>query len=142
MMPNNPPKVLLWLDDVRDPQDIRWKEYTQSFDCDQVVWVKDYNEFVEWITQNDLPAFMSLDHDLSPDHYVPKEYWGNKQAEDKWIAEQASKEKTGMDCVKWLVDYCNLNRKRLPLTVVHSFNTSGRENMRAYLSNASKHLGI
>jgi hypothetical protein len=42
-------------------------------------------------------------------------------------------EKTGMDCAKWLVDYCIDNKKELPDYVVHSMNPAGRENIKSLL---------
>jgi hypothetical protein len=44
------------------------------------------------------------------------------------------KEKTGMDCAKWLVDYCMDNKKELPDFVVHSMNPAGAENIKQLLT--------
>ena len=48
-------KRLLWLDDIRDPSSIK------NYD---VTWVKNYDEFVNYLINNDLPYAISFDHDL------------------------------------------------------------------------------
>jgi hypothetical protein len=60
-------KKLLWLDDMRDPQTDTWlMSYAPDFDEDRdnVVWVKNYEDFVAWITENGLPYKIAFDHDL------------------------------------------------------------------------------
>lgn len=49
------------------------------------------------------------------------------------------KEKTGMDCAKWLVDFCIDNELILPDWYGHSMNPVGRENIDVYLRNYRKH---
>ena len=48
-------KKLLWLDDMRDPFTGTWLlSYAPDFDenRENVVWVKNYEDFVAWITEN------------------------------------------------------------------------------------------
>jgi spore coat polysaccharide biosynthesis protein SpsF (cytidylyltransferase family) len=92
--------------------------------------VRNYDEFVSYITKNGLPDFISFDHDLSDEHYNPDMYNG-QEIYNKHYAE--FKEKTGMDCAKWLVDYCMDNKKELPDFVVHSMNPAGGENIKLLL---------
>ena len=84
-------------------------------DC-KVVWVKDYDEFVSWIEENGLPDGINFDHDI------------------------AHHEKTGMDCAKWLVEYCMDNNKKLPKFKSHSANPVGRDNIENLLKNYEKHI--
>ena len=51
-------------------------------------------------------------------------------------------ENTGLDCAKWLVEYCLDNNTKLPDYIVHSANPAGKENIEKYLFNAKKHLYI
>ena len=63
-------KTLLWLDDIRDPQLGTWlMSYAPDFDENRsnVVWVKNYNDFTTWITENGLPYKVAFDHDLGQD---------------------------------------------------------------------------
>ncbi len=92
-------QTLLWLDDIRDPFNTKegWLVFSPIIDCDnyEVIWVKTYNEFVNYITESSLPTGICFDHDLSdyqalrngyPDLFDDQEYPEN--------------EKTGYDCAK------------------------------------------
>lgn len=131
---------LLWLDDVRDPfaKDGEWLVFA-PMKAHEVIWVKDYNEFVAWITENGLPDGIAFDHDLADEHYAPQAHWDEKYA--SWAESQNFKEKTGMDCAKWLVDYCLDNDKVLPRFGSHSANPPGRENIIKLLTNFKKSQG-
>lgn len=53
------------------------------------------------------------------------------------------KEKTGLDCAKWLVNYCMDNSKDLPSTIlVHSQNPVGKQNIELYFKSFIKSLNI
>lgn len=54
-------KKALYLDDVRTPT-----ETLPGYKPWYVV--RNYNEFVEWISKNGLPDFISFDHDLADEH--------------------------------------------------------------------------
>ena len=51
----------------------------------------------------------------------------------EYVHNPPRREKTGMDCAKWLVDYCMDNKKELPDFVVHSMNPAGGENIKSLL---------
>lgn len=119
-------KTLLWLDDIRDPNSYcgdamgSWAEaYTPIYKPFKVVWVKSHNEFVDWITTNGLPDAICFDHDLG---------WESEEVETK----------TGMDCAKWLVEYCLDNNLKLPLYSIQSANPSGKANIDGLLKNFNK----
>ena len=42
-------------------------------------------------------------------------------------------EKTGMDCAKWLVEYCINNNLKFPDYEVHSMNVIGKMNIKSYI---------
>ncbi len=94
----------LYLDDIRTPDDHKkW------------VIARNYDEFVAIIKEKGTPDYISFDHDLADEHY----------------GGDYSKEKTGMDCAKWLIQEDivveNFN--------VHSANPVGAENIRSLLNN-------
>lgn len=91
----------------------------------KLVWVLNYEQFVQWIEKFGLPDIISFDHDLADQHYTPEEY------QDA----QNYTEKTGLDCAKWLVDYCIDNKKKMPTFYVHSANPVGADNIRGLLNN-------
>lgn len=83
-----------------------------------------YVQFIKYIEENGLPSIISFDHDLgdSPElrSMIPIE---------EWYDLEESKEYTGMDCAKWLVNYCLDNSFPLPKYIVHSANPVGKENI-------------
>ena len=88
-----------------------------------------------------MPDTISFDHDLADEHYTPEYFWDNYEESKKfqeWRG-QYYQEKTGMDCAKWLVDYCMDNKKKLPEIFVHSANPVGADNIKGLLDNFVKH---
>lgn len=136
-------KILLWLDDddARDPYKVEspWiAKYAPEYfgSKNSIVWVKNYDEFTDWITKYGLPDKVSFDHDLADSHYAPEEFWDDKY--DDWLASQGDIEKTGMDCAKWLTEYCMDNKKELPIFTVHSANPAGAKNIQGILTSYLK----
>ena len=118
---------LLWLDDVRDPMTNDWLVFSPipKVDLSLVIWVKSYQEFVAWITQNGLPDGICFDHDLG----FTNEYYVENNIPSP------EPDKTGMDCAKWLVNYCIDNNKPLPLYNIQSANPVGKANIDGLLKN-------
>lgn len=131
-------KTYLFLDDFRNPMDcinyMRLRvDDSVMYSREKWIVVRNYEEFVNYITNNGLPYLISFDHDLADEHYDPSMYSGNYDNVAKNF-----KEKTGMDCAKWLVDYCLDNEKQLPKFVVHSMNPAGTKNISSLLNDFKK----
>ena len=131
-------KTYLFLDDFRNPMDcinyMRLRvDDSVMYSREKWIVVRNYEEFVNYITNNGLPYLISFDHDLADEHYDPSMYSGNYDDVAKNF-----KEKTGMDCAKWLVDYCLDNEKQLPKFVVHSMNPAGTKNISSLLNDFKK----
>jgi len=130
----------LFLDDIREPIGafhLVPNESKHLYLEDNWILVRSYLEFVEYIKNNDFPDLISFDHDLSTDHYqIDFDDW------ESFSSEQLGVEETGLDCAKWLVNYCEENNLKLPEFVVHSQNPVGRKNIDMYLKNAIKHLNL
>lgn len=130
-------KKLLFLDDVRMPQDCASYMFGHRELYSQPVsnWtiVRNYNEFVKYIEKNGVPDLISFDHDLSDEHYSPEMYGENYNDLYKDF-----KEKTGYECAKWLVSYCSVNGVPPPDYIVHSMNPVGRDNIIKYLDSYKK----
>jgi hypothetical protein len=107
----------LYLDDVRPAPDSSWTV------------VRSYDEFIKYMSENPVPDIISFDHDLADEHYHDPETWA--KVKEHGIDYTIYREKTGLDCVKWLVD----NDIRLNRWQVHSMNPIGAENIRGLLSN-------
>lgn len=135
----------LFLDDIRQVRDacyyvvnpkIYWEE---DWDI-----VRNYDEFVQYIEKNGLPDLISFDHDLADEHYedlFSDPNW-SKSNDDIELKYEEYREKTGLDCAKWLVEYCRENKLKLPIFFVHSANPVGRRNIEDYLHNAKRFLGL
>jgi len=107
----------LYLDDFRMPLDSF--NYTNNKIYNIVNWkvVRNYDEFVEAILTNGLPERISYDHDLSYEDI-------NK--------ETGFTEKTGLDCARWLINYCMDNNLDVPVEIyIHSMNTVGALNIKS-----------
>lgn len=114
-------KILLWLDDIRSPftpafilQYAPDFYYEKAEGTHEVVWVKNFTEFVEWIEGNGLPDEIGFDHDLGNDPM------------------------SGYDAAKWLVDYCIQNDVDPPDYFIQSANPVGAENINGLLENFKK----
>ena len=132
----------LFLDDIREPWeagnymypvDIR-KEYRLH----EWVIVRNYKKFVDTISEKGVPSYISFDHDLAPSHYTPEYLWTDYDKSKEWQDSQVHEEKTGYDCAKWLVEYCNKNGIPLPICYVHSANPVGADNIRFVLKSNSQ----
>ena len=118
-------KIWLYLDDVRTPNDETW------------IVVRSYEEFVNAVNMYGLDFIerISFDHDLGDG--AMKEYWDNVQPNYKLDYNNIT-EKTGYDCVKWLVNHSIETMIPIPITYVHSANPIGAANMMGYLNNYYK----
>lgn len=129
------PTGALFLDDIRMPKDVY--EYIKNDIYLSLNWdiVRNYNDFVQYITDTGLPDIISFDHDIADSHYTPQHLWDDYNASKKWQEEQVHTEKTGYDCAKWLVEYCLNNDLDLPFCYVHSMNPVGKDNINHLLKN-------
>ena len=121
----------LLLDDIRDPVHIKqamhgdhWEDFPSHYTW---VVVRSHKEFVETILRLGLPRRVSLDHDLSYEDQNKTDY-------------STFKELTGLDCAKWLADYCYTNNFDIPDFYVHSFNPVGRMDIANYLTRSREIL--
>ena len=123
----------LFLDDERYPKNVKW------VNLPSYPWtiVRSYDDFVKVIEKQGIPNFISYDHDLSVEAY-------NEANFQKFLKFDYSKlkEKTGMDCAKFLVQKCiDLNVSH-PDYCVHSMNPIGAENIRRYIENYNNNLKL
>lgn len=124
-------KKLLWLDDIRNPMEGDWLSFS-PITPEDVIWVKSYVEFVNWINKNGLPDAICFDHDLGMDVAINAR---SKGLTKKVARKKKQEEKTGHDCAKWLVEYCMNNKVKLPLYNIQSANPVGKSNIDGLLKN-------
>ncbi|MGV6946939.1 cyclic-phosphate processing receiver domain-containing protein [Sphingobacterium kyonggiense] len=113
----------LFLDDIRNPLDVC--NYYSEIDQIQYItreWgiVRSFEEFKNYLNNNDIPLIISLDHDLG---------FGQKLEESS----------SGYDACKFLVDLLIDNEELCPPRIYsHSQNPVGKNNILAYYSNYIK----
>lgn len=112
----------IYLDDERTPVDPDW------------VIVRNYEDFVKTVEEigiDNIDTF-SLDHDLDETAII--EYHKNVAPHYRLDYENI-KEKTGLDCVKYLVSQFIKNGYKGQKVFVHSANPIGSGNMMGYMNN-------
>lgn len=134
-------KPNLFLDDIRLPHDVTWGNIPHIYQKLEWDIVRNYDEFVSYIRENGLPkGYISFDHDIHESQYTPEEYWNDFTKSKEYQLANPSKEKTGLDCAKFLVEYCLYHGFDLPNWKVHSMNPVGRENIISELNSYYKRL--
>jgi hypothetical protein len=121
-------KKYIYLDDVRTPL-----PNPSTHDAPEWIIVRNYEEFVQKVNGIGLEniEIISLDHDLGDS--AMKE-WLHGVVRNYEINYDNITEKTGMDCVKWLVNQW-MDGKPLVDVMVHSANAVGAANMMGYINN-------
>lgn len=126
-------KTLLWLDDLRNPYINTEQKVPIGYDI--IEWVKNFGEFVHYIKQNGLPDCISFDHDLGDDVEQC-----NVEILSSWFNIDENREYTGMDCAKFIIDYCLDNSVNMVKYNIHSANPSGAKNIQSLLDNFVKQV--
>lgn len=116
--------TVLWLDDQRDPYRylstkstsntfLRNKKFyddlMRQYDV-EFIWVKNMYQFIEHIEKNGVPQFVSFDHDL------------NNRGGGEGLSDEQKLNNNGVNCAKWLVNYCKRTGQPLPKFYIHSAN--------------------
>ncbi len=121
-------KKYIYLDDVRTPL-----PNSSTHEAPEWIVVRNYEEFVQKVNEIGLEniELISLDHDLGDS--AMKE-WLHGVVRNYEINYDNITEKTGMDCVKWLVNQW-MDGKPIVDVMVHSANAVGAANMMGYINN-------
>lgn len=106
----------LFLDDERNPEDVKWVNYP-----DGIEWyiVRRMCDFMFTVLHCDFDV-ISFDHDIQDFNSM-------------------GQESTGYDCLKWLADRCIDTGKQLPNCYFHTQNPVGKNNMEQYYKQAKLH---
>jgi len=119
-------KIWIYLDDVRTP-------VASNLDKMWTV-VRSYDEFVAKVSEIGLDNIevISLDHDLGDSAMT--EFYANVSP-NYTLDYDNIKEKTGLDCAKWLVNQSIETKILLPQVYTHSANPIGSANIIGYINN-------
>lgn len=129
----------LYLDDVRTPN-----QNLEGYEPWAVV--RSFDEFTNWIKTHGVPEYISFDHDLADEHM--KDWYRNQARGNHTIEYQTFKEKTGLDCLMYLVDKAQTDEANRTNAVfpkhinVHSANPIGARNIASLASNFAKHMAF
>lgn len=107
-------KILLWIDDYRNPFENDWMIFSPiGYDCD-IFWAKSYTEAIKWL-ENHWPDAICFDHDLGEDG-------------------------SGYDIAKYVVNKIIDDHKKIPLIACQSANPVGRKNIESLFDNLNKYI--
>lgn len=134
--------TILWLDDQRDPYKyLKTKNASATFARNKqfyddlmrkynvdFVWVKNLYQFIDYIKENGLPEFVSFDHDL------------NNRGGGEELSDEQKLSNNGVNCAKWLVNYCKKTGQPLPKFYVHSANPKHGPEITKVLNNENKNM--
>ena len=127
-------KSALYLDDQRTPTVDPPTGYNPWY------IVRNYDEFKEWINKHGMPDYVSFDHDLAQEHM--SDYFKYQAHGIAAINYNDFKEKTGLDCAKYMIEFAINNKVSLPRLVgVHSHNPAGAVNIQSLVNSYKKHCG-
>lgn len=123
----------LFLDDWRIPQDCAQYMWQRKVDCTifHENWdiVRSFGQFKNWIIKNGIPNIVSFDYDLADVEELKEEL-----NIEEWFNLNENKVYTGLDCAKFLLNYCNDNKLKFPDYIIHSVNPDGTEEIKKLLS--------
>lgn len=123
-------KYYIFVDDIRYPKDVTWVDIPLH----AYVVVRSFEQFIEYVSNRGYPpSYVCYDHDLSLSHYGDGQD-GNEINYSKYV------EKTGYDCAKWMVMYCDAHKSKHPPYVVHSMNPVGKENIIKFIESYNKQV--
>lgn len=115
----------LFLDDSREVKDVKWISLPKG---DWVI-ARNYQEFCSIISSRhnsgDILSKVSFDHDLGDESY--KE--GHRCKWKDFNYNNLKGEKTGLDCARFLIDFCAEKDLDLPQVFIHTQNPVGRINI-------------
>lgn len=132
METKSPLRTTLYLDDIRTPTETLPNAHPWDV-------VRNYADFVDYITNNGIPDLISFDHDLAKEHmedYYAQVFQNGYQNPDY----DSYKEKTGLDCAKFLCEYAERMNQEIKTCVVHSHNPVGAQNIMMYINGFMKHM--
>lgn len=119
-------KILLWLDDVRDPQKCGILEkYGIDPNSVDIRWAKSYDDFVWYINEDDYADIVCFDHDLGKDVEI-------KEREENGLSKRQARKrkkniKNGLDCAKYFINFLHVSKAPIPKIIVHSMNPVGKK---------------
>jgi hypothetical protein len=115
------------LDDIRIPSDLTYympKEEIVPYLITNWTVIRNYQDFVDYISKNGIPSIISFDHDLG-------------------LNVDSTEAESGYDAVKYIVDFIlEQEHPVLPQVLSHSQNLVGKTNILSYWHNFIKSMPL
>ena len=121
----------LFLDDIRQSTQFLWPIDITKL---EVITARNFKEFQHTVRTRGIPVVVSFDFDTCHAHYA--EFGRSNQTSINY----KSKEPTGLDCCKFLVEEWCRTKLPLPRYFLHTFNPLGKRAMRDFLEQAKIEL--
>jgi hypothetical protein len=113
----------IFLDDIRVPSDLSYyipKEEITPYLLTNWIIIRNYPDFVAYISKNGIPSIISFDHDLG-------------------LNIDSTEAESGYDALKYIVNLIIEQEHRvLPQVLCHSQNPVGKTNILSYWNNFMK----
>ena len=122
----------LFIDDWRVPRDCATYMWQRKVNCTifHEDWdiVRSYGQFINWIEKNGVPNLVAFDYDLADVEELKEEL-----DIEEWFSLDENRVWTGLDCAKYLLNYCKENNIKFPDYIIHSVNPDGVEEIKKLL---------
>ena len=83
------------------------------------------DQFIKWIETNGVPDLVAFDYDLADVVELKEEL-----PIEEWFDLDENRVYTGLDCAKFLLNFCKKNNLKLPEYIIHSANPCGSEEIK------------
>ena len=118
----------LFLDDWRIPVDCAtymWRRTDCTVFHEDWDIVRSYGQFIKWVETNGVPDLVAFDYDLADVEELKEEL-----PIEEWFDLDENRVYTGLDCAKFLLNFCKKNNLKLPEYIIHSANPCGSEEIK------------
>ena len=124
----------IFIDDKLRPIDVFNKTFIPKYK-EQFVVFKSFGEFVEYVQDHfkkdgSYPDFISFDYLLTDVQLQVTEDYSVYQNEESY-------KDSGLECAKWIIDFCRRNNLPIPKYMVHDTNSSGKRKIDGVFKNPS-----
>jgi len=118
--------IFIIFDDDKELRDVfqDHEDRLQISEAYDILFIRTFRAFMDWITSNPLPKRISFDYQLGNPpfvqmHYDQYELYSLKELSDYSLL-------TGLEVVRWFIDYCEANNLKFPDYNCHSWNSFGK----------------
>lgn len=130
-------ETILWINNTVNPfiadKNI-FENVSENYD---IRWVRDFYEFNSYIYRHYVPDIIFIDYNLNEEHLIPKYFSNNIEEAIKFhdFQSKSFKNKTGLDCIKWLIARCKELETGVPKIILNTENIVGKIKINTLIGN-------